>query len=71
MKDILSSSDKTAQSFGLTMQHSNEFKSSEPLHKWNFTMEVTSSTKTNWFAIDGKMERNSKTDTNDWKVSFN
>lgn len=51
------------------MEHSSNLNVNEALHSWNVTMDVYSSTKNNWFNIIGNLERTSKIDTRDWKVS--
>ncbi|XP_037954576.1 uncharacterized protein LOC119684578 [Teleopsis dalmanni] len=66
--DILNTSDKSAKHLSFTLMHSNDLQTNEILHKWNITMDVHSSTKTNWFEIDGKIERTSKMDEHDWKA---
>ncbi|OIC41062.1 hypothetical protein A7M48_23170 [Acinetobacter baumannii] len=57
---------------GLTLEHTdhmNENHAADALHRWNITLDVLASTKSNWFKLTGQVQRNSKDDEDDWKVS--
>ncbi|XP_030375006.1 uncharacterized protein LOC115624412 [Scaptodrosophila lebanonensis] len=67
-EDVINTPDLRGQQIGFTLQHADDTHNVEALHKWNLTLDVQTSTKTNWFQVRGKIQRNSKTDGADWKA---
>ncbi|EDX12761.1 GD20322 [Drosophila simulans] len=72
-EDVLKTSDMKGKQIGLTLEHTdhmNENHAADALHRWNITLDVLASTKSNWFKLTGQVQRNSKDDEDDWKVSL-
>jgi len=75
---VLKTSDLKGKQIGLTLEHTDHVDEThitdgthkvDALHRWNFTLDVQASTKSNWFKLIGQIQRNSKDDEDDWKVS--
>lgn len=70
----MKTSELKGKQIGLTLEHTDnlhpaEESQAEALHRWNITLDVQGSTKSNWFKVIGQIQRNSKDDEEDWKVS--
>ncbi|XP_016952519.1 uncharacterized protein LOC108026214 [Drosophila biarmipes] len=76
-EDVLKTSDLKGKQIGLTLEHTDHVDEThvtdgshqiDALHRWNFTLDVQASTKSNWFKLTGHIQRNSKDDEDDWKA---
>jgi len=65
---VLKTSELKGKKIGFTLEHADETHNVESLHKWNVALDVQTSTKSSWFKVTGKVQRNSKDDEEDWKV---
>ncbi|KAH8265516.1 hypothetical protein KR038_009680, partial [Drosophila bunnanda] len=76
-EDVLKTSELKGKLIGLTLEHTDNLLETHPgeepahvdaLHRWNITLDVQGSTKSNWFKVIGQIQRNSKDDEEDWKA---
>ncbi|XP_017118911.1 uncharacterized protein LOC108140563 [Drosophila elegans] len=73
-EDVLKTSDLKGKQIGLTLEHTDHLDAGDgahqvdALHRWNITLDVQASTKSNWFKLIGQIQRNSKDDEEDWKA---
>ncbi|KAH8271317.1 hypothetical protein KR018_006399, partial [Drosophila ironensis] len=76
-EDVLKTSDLKGKQISLTLEHTDQLAEShatedsprpDVLHRWNITLDVQASTKSNWFKVIGQIQRNSKDDEEDWKA---
>ncbi|KRG01396.1 uncharacterized protein LOC6573593 isoform X2 [Drosophila mojavensis] len=68
VEDVLKTSELKGKQIGFTLEHSDETHNVQSLHKWNVIVDIQTSTKSNWFKVSGKVQRNSKDDEEDWKA---
>lgn len=67
-EDVLKTSELKGKQISFTLEHTDETQNVESQHKWNVIVDIQTSTKSNWFKVTGKVQRNSKDDEEDWKV---
>lgn len=65
---MLKTSELKGKQISFTLEHTDETQNVESQHKWNVMLDIQTSTKSNWFKVTGKVQRNSKDDEEDWKV---
>lgn len=69
--DLESTTDTLGQQVAFSLMHSEDGRTTDTLHKWNVTLDIISSTKTNWFNVIGRIERTSEVDERNWKSCIN
>lgn len=67
-EDVLKTSELKGNQISFTLEHTDETQNVESQHKWNVIVDIQTSTKSNWFKVNGRVQRNSKDDEEDWKV---
>ncbi|ALC45883.1 CG31150, partial [Drosophila busckii] len=68
MENVRKTPELMEKLINFSLEHKGEPQKNQVLHKWSITLDVLTSTKSNWFKVIGNLQRNSIDDAEDWKA---